>query len=125
MVLKLTVSAMARIADALTVDKPLDNVKFIYSMWPGYLDRDSYYYDFCSKYQAELLKVHVSGHAYFDDLQNLARALNPKTLVPVHTLCGDASKARRTLAWEPAVSFAELVRMMVDADLERIESSMP
>ena len=89
MVLKLPVSAMARIADALTVDKPLDNVKFIYSMWPGYLERDSYYNDFCNKYRAELVKVHVSGHAYFDDLKNLARALNPAMLVPVHTLCGD------------------------------------
>ncbi|MGD9644609.1 MAG: GDP-mannose 4,6-dehydratase [Pirellulales bacterium] len=38
----------------------------------------------------------------------------------VNTLCGDASKARATLGWEPRVSFAELVRMMVDADLERV-----
>jgi GDPmannose 4,6-dehydratase len=37
----------------------------------------------------------------------------------VHTLCGDASKARRKLHWEPRVDFAELVRMMVDADLAR------
>jgi GDPmannose 4,6-dehydratase len=37
----------------------------------------------------------------------------------VHTLCGDASKARRKLLWEPRVDFAGLVRMMVDADLAR------
>ncbi len=37
----------------------------------------------------------------------------------VHTLCGDASKARRKLGWKPVVRFEELVRMMVDADLER------
>jgi GDPmannose 4,6-dehydratase len=37
----------------------------------------------------------------------------------VNTLRGDASKARRVLGWAPKVSFAELVRMMVDADLER------
>jgi GDPmannose 4,6-dehydratase len=35
----------------------------------------------------------------------------------VHHLCGDMSKARRQLGWEPKVGFAELVRMMVDADL--------
>ena len=39
----------------------------------------------------------------------------------VYTLCGDASKARAQLGWEPTVTFAELVRMMVDADLERVQ----
>jgi GDPmannose 4,6-dehydratase len=38
----------------------------------------------------------------------------------VTTLCGDASKARRVLGWKPQVSFAQLVRMMVDADVERV-----
>jgi len=89
MVLKLPVSAMGRIINELTPHKALDNVKFIYSMWPGYLEKDSYYNDFCNKYQTELVKVHVSGHAYFEDLKRLANALNPKMLVPVHTLCGD------------------------------------
>ena len=37
----------------------------------------------------------------------------------VDLLVGDASKARRQLGWTPRVSFAELVRMMVEADLER------
>jgi GDPmannose 4,6-dehydratase len=32
-------------------------------------------------------------------------------------LRGNASKARRQLGWEPGVSLAELIRMMVDADL--------
>jgi GDPmannose 4,6-dehydratase len=38
----------------------------------------------------------------------------------VDLLLGDASKAREELGWEPAVSFAELVRMMVDADMTRL-----
>ena len=37
----------------------------------------------------------------------------------VDVLCGDASKARRVLGWEPKVGFEELVAMMIDADLER------
>jgi GDPmannose 4,6-dehydratase len=37
----------------------------------------------------------------------------------VDYLCGDASKARDQLGWEPKVSFRELIEMMVDADLER------
>jgi GDPmannose 4,6-dehydratase len=38
----------------------------------------------------------------------------------VNTLCGDASKAHKVLGWRPVVAFAELVQMMVDADLERV-----
>ena len=33
---------------------------------------------------------------------------------------GDASQARRVLGWKPRVSFGELVRMMVDADLQAL-----
>ena len=36
----------------------------------------------------------------------------------VDVLCGDSSKARRVLGWEPKVKFEELVAMMIDADLE-------
>jgi GDPmannose 4,6-dehydratase len=39
----------------------------------------------------------------------------------VELLCGDASRARERLGWEPRTSFAELVRIMVEADLERVE----
>ncbi|MCC7264719.1 MAG: GDP-mannose 4,6-dehydratase, partial [Candidatus Latescibacteria bacterium] len=38
----------------------------------------------------------------------------------VHILRGDPSKAKRVLGWEPRVSFAELVGMMVDRDLEMV-----
>lgn len=36
----------------------------------------------------------------------------------VDNLCGDARKARDILGWQPQVTFHELIRMMVDADLE-------
>jgi GDPmannose 4,6-dehydratase len=39
----------------------------------------------------------------------------------VDLLVADASKAAKELGWAPKVSFQELVRMMVDADLERYE----
>jgi GDPmannose 4,6-dehydratase len=38
----------------------------------------------------------------------------------VDVLQADARRARRALGWEPRVNFAELVRMMVDADMERL-----
>ena len=45
--------------------------------------------------------------------------VDPKYYRPaeVDQLIGDPSKAKRQLGWEPRVSFEELVRMMVDADL--------
>jgi GDPmannose 4,6-dehydratase len=46
--------------------------------------------------------------------------IDPKYFRPaeVDELRGDMSKARRLLGWEPKVRFPELVRLMVDADLE-------
>ncbi len=40
----------------------------------------------------------------------------------VDLLVGDPSKAGRELGWEPAVSFPELVKMMVDADMRLVQS---
>jgi GDPmannose 4,6-dehydratase len=39
----------------------------------------------------------------------------------VHLLIGDYSKAKKKLGWKPTVSFEELVKMMVKADLERLK----
>jgi len=46
--------------------------------------------------------------------------MDPRYLRPaeVDALCGDASKARKVLAWEPTVDFDGLVGMMVEHDLE-------
>jgi len=38
----------------------------------------------------------------------------------VDVLLADPSKARRELGWRPSVGFADLVRMMMDADLARV-----
>jgi len=38
----------------------------------------------------------------------------------VDVLQADPARARRRLGWQPRVGFAELVRMMVDADLARL-----
>ena len=41
----------------------------------------------------------------------------------LHDLVGDASKARDELGWEPTMDFDGLVRLLVDADLERLRST--
>jgi GDPmannose 4,6-dehydratase len=38
----------------------------------------------------------------------------------LHDLVGDASKARERLGWAPTVDFDGLIRLLVDADLERL-----
>ena len=40
----------------------------------------------------------------------------------VDELLGDASRARDRLGWRPQVTFKELVHLMVDADLDELES---
>jgi GDPmannose 4,6-dehydratase len=51
--------------------------------------------------------------------------LDPKMIRPaeVEHLIGDSTKARTRLNWQPQVSFAGLVTMMVDADLERVAAA--
>src|SRR5438045_579546 len=49
--------------------------------------------------------------------------IDPKLIRPaeVDVLCGDATKARDRLGWEPEVAFEELIRMMVEADLVQVQ----
>jgi GDPmannose 4,6-dehydratase len=41
----------------------------------------------------------------------------------VHLLKGDYSKGKKILGWEPTITFEQLVKMMVDADLKALNSS--
>jgi GDPmannose 4,6-dehydratase len=52
---------------------------------------------------------------------------DPRLLRPaeVEHLVGDATKARERLGWTPRTSFEELVRLMVDADLELLAAAAP
>jgi GDPmannose 4,6-dehydratase len=52
---------------------------------------------------------------------------DPSFLRPaeVEELVGDYSKAKEKLGWKPRTSFEELVRLMVDADLELLAKGVP
>ena len=43
----------------------------------------------------------------------------------LHSLVGDASKARERLDWEPTMTFASLIELMVEADRTRLGSPAP
>jgi len=60
------------------------------------------------------------AHAELDWRQYVE--IDPRYFRPIEVdaLLGDAAKARRLLGWEPKVSFGELVRLMVDADLQAL-----
>jgi GDPmannose 4,6-dehydratase len=62
------------------------------------------------------------GHVGLD--WNKHVKLDPKLVRPaeVEHLIGDNSKARRALGWAPTIDFSGLVKMMVDADLDRVRN---
>ena len=61
--------------------------------------------------------AHV-GLNWEDHVTTSEKLLRP---TEIEALVGDYSLAERELGWRPRTSFAELIRMMVDADLERFQ----
>lgn len=43
----------------------------------------------------------------------------------VDVLVGDPTKAKRDLDWEPTVTFRDLARLMIEADMEVVEGAQP
>jgi GDPmannose 4,6-dehydratase len=72
----------------------------------------------------ELVQI-AFEHAGLDHEKHIR--IDPRYLRPaeVEHLVGDYSKAREKLGWEPRTRFDELVRLMVDADLELLERGVP
>lgn len=65
---------------------------FLYSMWSGYRDTE-----YQQKFEASLLgagftckAIHTSGHASVPDIQRLMTGLNPKRIIPIHTMVPNA-----------------------------------
>lgn len=58
----------------------------IYSLWPGYLDRDRFDLRSWAKERGvEFRIVHSSGHAHRADLIRMVEAIAPSRLMPIHT----------------------------------------
>ena len=60
------------------------------------------------------------GHAGLDYNDHVVQDEKFYRPAEVDLLISDPSKARSVLGWEPAVTFKELVVMMVDADIKRL-----
>ena len=68
----------------------------------------------------EFLEI-AFGHAGLNWKQHVE--IDPRYYRPaeVDLLIGDYSKARRALGWEPKTRFADLVKLMVDADIKLLK----
>ncbi len=64
------------------------------------------------------------GHAGLDWQKHVE--IDPRYYRPaeVELLIGDASKAKRQLGWEPKTKFADLARLMVDADIQLLSDQL-
>ncbi len=63
------------------------------------------------------------AHVGIQDWQQYVKS-DPRFMRPaeLHVLQGQSTKAMEKLNWQPKVNFEQLVKMMVDADLERYQS---
>lgn len=55
-------------------------------MWQGYMKKQPSFAELELLTNSKWQYIHTSGHAYLSHLKSFALAINPKTLIPVHTL---------------------------------------
>lgn len=69
----------------------LTDATVVYSLWDGYLKTERFqkFVNWIDRTGIPMTKIHTSGHASPQDLQQLAKAINPRKLVPIHTFNRD------------------------------------
>lgn len=70
----------------------------------------------------ELVEV-AFGHLGLDWREHVVQDARFMRPAEVDLLVGDPARAKAELGWEPEVDFGGLVRMMVDADLQRLKAA--
>ena len=70
----------------------------------------------------ELLEV-AFGHLGLDYRDHVVVDTQYLRPAEVDMLVGDYSKAHKQLGWEPTVSFEEMIRLMVEADIELVRAN--
>lgn len=69
---------------------------------------------------AELAFAHID----LDWRKYVATDKNLYRPAEVHELCGDSTKARLELEWQPRVNFEDLIAIMVDSDIEKVKKEI-
>jgi ribonuclease J len=65
-----------------------DSATWIYSMWPGYLDRSQSMgrlKEYFENAGVRFKIIHTSGHAKLSDLKKLVNAFDPEMIIPIHS----------------------------------------
>ncbi|MDP8314120.1 MAG: MBL fold metallo-hydrolase [Candidatus Celaenobacter antarcticus] len=70
--------------------KGIDGGNLIYSMWDGYLKKKGAkdFIDYLKGRNFAIFHIHSSGHADLNALKQMVNAVDPKTLIPIHTFNG-------------------------------------
>jgi ribonuclease J len=65
----------------------LKGASYIYSQWEGYWEKNSYQNlkEWLERNNIPKISIHTSGHASPGDLKRIVEAINPKTVIPIHT----------------------------------------
>lgn len=68
--------------------KPLAGSIMIYSMWEGYKEQESIkdFLEFVKSLGITVVDIHTSGHADRNDLHKFLARLNPRHIIPIHTV---------------------------------------
>ena len=72
----------------------IDGGNLIYSLWECYLQKEytAKFIDYLKCKQFDIFKIHTSGHADIESLNQMANAIKPKNIVPIHTFRGNEYK---------------------------------
>jgi len=127
-------NAAARIKLGLQKDLKLGNLRavrdwgfagdYVRGMWSMLQQPQAEEFVFATGecHSVEELVQSAFAHAGLDWKAHVSTEASLLRPADVEHLRGDATKAREKLGWQPATSFAQLVQMMVEADLQQVRT---
>ncbi|MBI1823621.1 MAG: MBL fold metallo-hydrolase [Nitrospirae bacterium] len=76
------------IRDYLKLMMNIEGAPVVWSQWEGYLKYDSSkpFKNFMEEKKMKLVNIHTSGHAPIETMRKMVTSLQPKQIVPIHTM---------------------------------------
>lgn len=83
--------SMKKYLEKLSELRPFENGLVLYSLWEGYKQKDEMaeFIEFMHKKGCRVVSLHTSGHADAGTIDALIRKVQPKSIMPVHTIHSD------------------------------------
>lgn len=81
-------NSMLSYLKSLSNEMSFEDGVLVYSFWSGYKDTDDMkaFLQECENLGLEVVTLHTSGHADRETIKQLVKTVNPKKLIPVHTV---------------------------------------